>query len=118
MADEAGGGAKGKVEDPKMQAIFSLCGLYMIWWLYQRVLEVNANLGREAIKPVIVLASFLCLPIIFYAIWLMAGAVHEMREKAGLGGEDEKVMDLVWFLLCGPIGVFKMQSKLNEVWEK
>ena len=118
MADEAGGGAKGKVEDPKMQAIFSLCGIYMIWWMWQRTEEINAYLGREAIKPLFILLGVVCFPVIFYAIWLLVGAVHDVRQKAGIEGEDEKVMDMVWFLVCGPFGIFKVQTKLNEAWEK
>ena len=114
MADEAAGG-KGSVEDPKMQAIISfVCFLYAMYWMFLRVKELNNYLGREIVNPI-----FCFIPGLFIlAMWNIAGAMQEVQQKAGVEAPDEKLVDFLSCWFCAPYGVFRIQSKLNEVWEK
>src|SRR5437870_13697 len=111
-------GTKGKVEDPTKQALFSLCGIYMLYWVWLRLGELNTYLGKEVVKPMFFFIGIICCPVMLYVLWLMVNALHEAKQKAGGEVKDEKVMDMVWFLLCGPVGVYMMQQKLNAIWQK
>ena len=114
MADEAGG-AKGKVEKPEIQAVITLvCGFYMLYWLFLRVKEANEYLGREVANPIFSFIPGLCI----LALWNLCGAVEEMQQKAGAEPKDEKIIDFLCCFVCGPFGFFRLQGKLNEVWEK
>lgn len=115
MADEAGGGTKGKVENPGMQAGISfVCFIYFLYWLFLRVKEANDYLGREVANPV-----FAFVPVLnILAMWNLCGAMQEIQQKAGVEAKDEAVVDFLLCFLCGPVGIFRMQGKLNEAWEK
>lgn len=117
-APAAGGGTKGQVCDPKREMLLSFTCIYMIWWMWQRIPEINNYLGREAIKPLFFFIGLVCGPVMLYVDWLLVNAVAEMQQKAGIQAPDEKVMDMVWFLVCGPLGVKRIQEKLNAVWQK
>ena len=120
MADApaGGGGTKGQVLEPQKQAMFSICFFYALYWVWLRVAEVNNYLGREAIKPLFVMIGIICGPVFLYVDWLLVNAIYEMQQKAGIEAKDEKVMDFIFFLVCAPFGVMRLQKKLNEIWEK
>jgi len=114
MANEAGG-AKGSVEKPEIQAVITLvCGFYMLYWLFLRIKEANDYLGREVANPIFAIVPILNL----LALWNFCGALQEMQQKAGGEAADGKVVDFLSCLICGPYGVFRVQNKLNEIWEK
>ena len=113
----AAAGGKGQVRDPKMEAIYSICGFYAIYWMWLRIQEVNNFLGREVIKPLFLFVGIICGPLLFYVLWLMVNAIPEMQKKVGIESKDEKIVDLLSFL-CSPYGVFRAQTKLNAIWQK
>ena len=45
-------------------------------------------------------------------------ATQEVQQKAGVEAPDEKLVDFLSCWFCAPYGVFRIQGKLNEVWEK
>ncbi len=117
-APAAGGGGKGVVQDPTKQALFSICGFYLLYWFWLRINEVNGYLGREVIKPLFLFVGIICGPILLYVEWLFVNAIPEMQKKAGIEAKDDKVMDFVKFFVCWPWGVMNAQQKLNAIWQK
>jgi hypothetical protein len=115
-----GGGTKGKVENPMTVLIlgFVTCGLYSIYWLWVRVKEMNAYLGKEAVNPMFVVPGCICFPVVLYADFLFAKGIPEMQKKAGVEAKDEFVMDFILLILLAPVGQFLIQQKLNALWAK
>ena len=117
-APPAGAGGKGAVLDPMKQMLFSICFFYAIYWMWLRIGELNGFLGKEAIKPLFFFIGIICGPVMLYVMWLMVNAVHEAQLKVDPQAKDDKIMDLVFLLICAPFGIFKMQQKLNAIWQK
>src|SRR5579862_7210966 len=90
----SGGGAKGKVEDPKMVLILGLvtCNLYAIYWLWTRAKEMNAYLGEEKVNPLFIVPGCLCFPAVIYGSYLFAKSIPDMQKKAGAEAKDEFVL--------------------------
>ena len=115
MADEAGGGAKGKVENPGMQAGISfVCFLYALYWIFLKVKELNDYLGREVANPILAFVPVLNI----LALWNLCGALQEAQQKAGVEAKGEAMIDFLSCFICAPYGIFRVQNKLNEIWEK
>jgi hypothetical protein len=113
-------GGKGKVENPTTILILGLltCNIFTIYWLWLRVKEINAYLGKEVINPLFVVPGCLCFPLLIYVAYLLAKAIPEVQKKAGVEAKDEFVVHflLLWFVM--PVGAYMVQQKLNEVWAK
>ncbi len=109
-APAAGGGGKGEILDPLKQALFCVCGLYELYWIWMRVKELNTYLGRQAINPLFIL----CCPAV---CWFLAKAVAEAEKKAGLNVPDQSLMDFLY--MFAPFwGIMNIQKKLNAIWQK
>jgi hypothetical protein len=127
MADDApaaapasGGGLKGKVENPTTVLILGLvtCGLYTIFWLWNRAKEMNAYMGKEVVNPMFIVPGCLCFPIVIYGEFLYCKTLPEMQKKAGIVPKDEFVLHLVLMILLPYVGSYLIQQKLNEIWAK
>jgi len=119
-APASGGGAKGKVENPTTVLILGLvtCGLYTIFWMWNRAKEMNAYLGKEVVNPMFVVPGCLCFPVVLYAEFLYCKNLPEMQKKAGIEPKDEFVLHLVLMILLPYVGSYLIQQKLNEIWSK
>lgn len=111
-------GTKGTVNDPVKMAIFSLCCFFGLYWAWMRIAELNTYLGKEAIKPLFFIIGIFCGPLLIYVYWLMVNAVFEAQQKAGVEAKDEKVIDMICMLCIAPYGVYRLQKKLNDCWQK
>jgi hypothetical protein len=127
MADEpaaaapaSGGGVKGKVENPTTVLILGLvtCGIYTLFWVWTRVKEMNAYLGKEVVNPMFIVPGCLCFPVVLYGEFLFCKNIPEMQKKAGIEPKDEFVLHFVLMLLLPYVGAYLIQQKLNEVWSK
>ena len=121
----AGGGARrgnlqpGEILNPIRVLLlgFVTCGIYLIIWMYKRILETNTFLGREEIKPMHFFLGFLCSPLIFLCMWKLIKALPEMGQKAGVQIEDRATLLLI-LMLCFPYGFYYLvQQDLNAIWE-
>ncbi len=119
-APAAGGGAKGKVENPITVLIlgFVTCGLYSLYWMWVRVKEMNDYLGKQQVNPMFVFPGCICYPVVIYADVLFAQGIPQMQKKAGMEAKDEFVLHLLLLILLTPVGQFMIQQKLNEIWGK
>ena len=119
-APASGGGLKGKVENPTTVLILGLvtCGIYTIFWLWNRVKEMNAYLGKEVVNPMFVVPGCLCFPVVIYGEFLYCKGIPEMQKKAGIEPKDEFVLHLVLMILLPYVGSYLIQQKLNEIWAK
>jgi hypothetical protein len=127
MADAPAAGAapkipgSEKVVNPTTVLIlgFVTCGLYALYWMWVRVKEMNEYLGKQVVNPMFVFPGCICGPVMIYAMWLYVNGLPEMQKKAGItDAKDEKVLHLVLLVLLGPVGMYMIQQKLNELWAK
>ena len=109
-----------KVVNPTTVLIlgFVTCGLYMLYWMWLRVKEMNEYLGKQQVNPMFVFPGCICGPVMIYAMWLYVNGLPEMQKKAGVEAKDEKVLHLVLLVLLGPVGAYMIQQRLNELWAK
>ncbi len=119
-AAAAGGGEKGKVENPVTVLVLGLvtCGLYTIYWMWVRAKEMNAYLGKETVNPMFVIPGCLCFPVVIYGEFLYCKGIPEMQKKGGVEAKDEFVLHFVLMLLLPYVGSYLIQQKLNELWSK
>ncbi len=68
-------------------------------------------MGKEVVNPI-----FAFIPGL--GAWTLSNLIPELQKKAGVEGGDEQLVDFLSFFMCAPYGVFRLQGKLNEVWEK
>jgi hypothetical protein len=127
MADApaAGGGgggspadqAKGMLENPVMVLIlgFVTCGLFSLYWLWVRVKEMNAALGKQQVNPMLVFPGCICAPVMWYASWLYAQGFLELQKKKGGEVKDEVILHTILLILLAPVGQWMIQQKLNEM---
>ena len=115
-----GGGPKGVVENPMNVLLYGFltCGIYSIYWMYVRVKEMNAYLGREQVNPMFIFPGCLCFPLVWYADHLFAQGLPELQQKAGVPVKDDYIMDLLLLILLAPVGQYMIQQKLNEIWSR
>lgn len=115
-----GGGPKGVVENPMNVLLYGFltCGIYSIYWMWVRVKEMNAYLGREQVNPMFIFPGCLCFPLVWYADHLFAQGLPEMQQKAGVPVKDDYIMDLLLLILLAPVGQYMIQQKLNEIWSR
>ena len=123
MADEpagGGGGAKGKISNPVTDLIlgFVTCSIYQVIWMYTRTKEINAYLGTQAVNPLFIFPGCFCLPILIYSAYLLAKALPDVQKKAGVEAKDEVMVHFILLGFLGPIGMWMIQQKLNDVWSK
>ena len=74
-----------KVVNPTTVLIlgFVTCGLYMLYWMWLRVKEMNEYLGKQVVNPMFVFPGCICGPVMIYAMWLYVNGLPEMQKKAG-----------------------------------
>ena len=93
------------------------CGIYGLVWWYQRGVEVNKVLGRDAVSPV-----FIFIPIL--NILYLYNLDMALVEIGKLRGVDYQSSFVKWILLCilcgigGFIAIFQICDFLNQVWAK
>ena len=119
-APASGGGVKGKIENPTTVLLLSLvtCGIYGVYWYYQRAKELNAYMGTEVINPMFVFPGCFCPPLLIYVAFLFAKALPEVQKKAGIEAKDEFVLHFILLWFVNFVGQYLYQQKLNEVWAK
>jgi len=130
MADApaAGGGGggdaadkgKGILDNPTMVLIlgFVTCGIIIIWWFWVRVKEMNAALGKQQVNPMFVFPGCLCFPLMWYASWLFAQGVHELKKKKGGDVKDEIILHTLLLILIAPVGQWMIQQQWNDLVKK
>jgi hypothetical protein len=109
----------GEIVSPMRVVILTLvtCGIYGIIWVYKRINEINAMLGREEIKPLFFFLGFICSPLWLLIFWKMIKALPEMAGTAGVQLPDRLVVLLVCLLFFYPAFLYLYQSDLNTIWQ-
>ena len=113
---------KGQVKDPVVVLLLTVvtCGIYGLVWLYDIGDQINKALDKEAVKPVYVLISILCFPILYYYIYTLDLALIELGESREVPYTPNFVIWIITMLFGVGLFICEIQTQtfLNQVWEK
>ncbi|MDR0965742.1 MAG: DUF4234 domain-containing protein [Myxococcales bacterium] len=110
--------------DPLMVIVFSIitCGIYMIYWLYKTMLQMNELTGKETINPMLMLIlSICCPPVMLYVLYVMDQTLVAEAPKRGVQWQSNFVLWIILSLLAGVgsfVACFQVQTALNQIAEK
>lgn len=110
---------RGEVRNPVTVLLLTMftCGIYGIIWFFAVCDDVNKGLGREEFNA----AKELGLSIVtcglwgYYFIWRLSEATVEIQRSWGVEPAMDAPIIFVTFLFG--IGVFFVQTGLNNAWE-
>ena len=95
------------------------CGIYSLYWHYVVGQEINAALGREAVKPMYVFLAILCFPVLYYYMYTVDKAMLELAAQRGKNYNSNFVLWIICSVLAGVgvyIEMFQVQDTLNDIW--
>ena len=111
---------KGEVTNPILVLVLPMvtCGMYMIYWMFKAMNEINAGLGREEFNPTtdLILTFVTCGAYGIYFNWPLSNAVVELQQKWGV--QPEMDANIMFVLSLFGLGGFFMQTGMNNAWEK
>jgi len=98
------------------------CGIYQFYWLYQVMEDINKASGERRLNSGgLLLASILCMPLIWVAYYKIDKELMRLSAENGCFYRENFVMWLVLSFLCG-IGLyvadFNVCGGFNEIWDK
>ena len=94
------------------------CGIYMFYWLYVTMRDINAYLGVSDMDPGIeLLICILCSPYILYWYYKYATRISDASARAGLPAKDDAIVCLILGIFgLGIVSMGIMQDNVNRVW--
>ena len=120
MASESSAaGVKGAPMSPVLVLVLTIvtCGIYGIIWMFTKAAEMGAYLGQEVVSTSLLVVGICCAPLNIYNIYLMAKALPQMQERAGLPTKDDTTLILILAIFVFPVAVMVVQTEMNKVWE-
>jgi hypothetical protein len=124
-----GGDARVKLRNPVNSAIFDLItfGIYGLYWYYQVNREMadlgrargTAELGDNPTTSLLALipGGFVIVPAVI-SMWNTCKRVQAAQRVAGQAEPQlNNVLAFLLFLLLAPVGIWYIQSELNNVWQ-
>ena len=95
------------------------CGIYMYYWLYVTMRDLNAYLEISDMDPAVeLLILIFCFPYVLYWFYKYAQRITDAQIKAGTQvASDNAIICLVLAIFgFSIISVGIMQSELNKTW--
>lgn len=108
---------KGEVRSSTTVWIITIvtCNLYGLYMVYLWANELKNYLGKEDINPVVeAIIAYFCAP---FAIYRLAGHLHEAQTRAGCAGPEPQGTKLAIMSLICSLGFKMFQDEINKVWE-
>ena len=97
------------------------CGIYMYYWYYQSMEDINRASGEERINSVLWLVLGIFLPIaLFVALYIIDQNLKRLSDENGVSYKEKFI---IWLLLSF-IGVgvivamFNVCRAYNNIWDK
>ena len=108
----------GKTQNPMVIILLTLVtgGLFMIYWTYTAIIDVNKLTGKEAVNPI------LGAIIAIYGWYIIDKELVEIYKAEGL--PERKPGFVMWLLLClvcgigSYVAIYQMVNSFNEIWAK
>ena len=98
------------------------CGIYMYWWFYQCMEDINKASGERRLNSMgLLLGSIFCPFVIYLMLYNIDRNLARLSQENGTFYKENFVMWLLMTLLCGLgtyISLFQVSSGLNEIWDK
>ncbi len=95
------------------------CGIYMFYWLYVTMKDINSYLEIQDMDPAVeLLICIFCSPYILYWMYKYSQRITDVHIKAALEtASDDAVICLILAVFgLGIISVAIMQNSLNKAW--
>lgn len=112
---------KGEVRNPLMVLGLTIitCGLYGLYWIYLMTKELQENLEKPDLNPVLELVLCFIPFYVFYWVYKVSLLIDDARVKAGLAKDDKAIINVALMVCClGIVSMYLMQASINEAWEK
>ncbi|MCT4598243.1 MAG: DUF4234 domain-containing protein [Vallitalea sp.] len=95
------------------------CGIYMIFWLYYTMRDINNYLGESGGCAGELILMLICFPYIVYWYYKYSKKIAEAYEKAGLPVKDDSLACLICGLFgLGVVSTCIIQANLNSLWKQ
>ena len=97
------------------------CGIYMLWWYYQCMEDVNNASGEKRMNSMaLLLGSIFCSPVILYMLYKMDKNIARLSQENGTEYKENFILWILMTLLCGIgsiIAAFQICDALNAIWD-
>ena len=98
------------------------CGIYMYWWYYQCMEDINRASGELRIKSVgLLLGCIFCPPVVYYMLYTIDKNLSRLAQENGTYYKENFTFWLLMTFLCGIgtlIADFQICTGFNEIWDR
>lgn len=98
------------------------CGIYMYFWLYTTMEDINSATGEQKFNSVgFLIGCILCPPVIYFIYYKIDKSLAELSANEGI---DYKENFMLWLLLVlvASVGLwvadYQICEALNKIWDK
>lgn len=114
----------GKTRNPIVVILLSIvtCGIYMFYWYYTVMEDLNKASGEEKINSVLFLIlGILCFPVMWYVLYKIDKGLAELSAREGIPYKENFILWLVLSLLAGVgtiIASYQITVAFNDIWAR
>ena len=98
------------------------CGIYMYWWYYQTMEDINKASGEQRINSSgLLIFSIFCPPVAYYMMYTIDKNLSRLSQENGTFYKENFMFWLLMTILCGIgslIAIFQICTAFNEIWDR
>ena len=98
------------------------CGIYMYWWYYQCMEDINRASGEQRINSLgLLLGSIFCFPVAIYMMYTIDKNLSRLAQENGAYYKENFIFWILMTIVCGIgslIAIFQICNGYNEIWNK
>jgi len=114
----------GKTRNPVTVILLSVftCGIYLFFWYYTVMDDINKVAGEERINPVMLLVlSIVCFPVSLYMLYKIDLEMVNIASREGVSYNSNFLMWVILSILAGIgslIAMFQITTAFNDIWAR
>jgi hypothetical protein len=98
------------------------CGVYLFYWYYQAMEDINRASGEERINSAMLLIlSIFCSPVLWVVLYKVDEGLSRISNEEDVHYNSNFILWLLLTFVCGVgglVAMFQITKAFNNIWDK